>query len=155
MARQMVLLDPRLLGRPDILELTEAGKHRAVLAHVFALIYVTQYSSDGLLPRKALRIVQGRKSDAATLVAAGLWFETDDGWGIYDWAINQLYRPREPISKTKRLQVFTRDGFACAHCGATERLSIDHITPWAKGGSNATTNLQTLCTPCNSRKRDR
>ena len=48
-----------------------------------------------------------------------------------------------------------RDGHRCLHCGARERLVPDHVVPLIRGGSNELTNLQTLCVPCNSRKRDK
>lgn len=40
----------------------------------------------------------------------------------------------------------------CAHCGSTDRLTVDHVRPVARGGSNDEANLQCLCRPCNSRK---
>lgn len=52
-------------------------------------------------------------------------------------------------------QIYERDGRLCAACGATERLSIDHIIPISKGGSNDLENLRVLCLPCNSRKHAR
>ncbi|WP_409449899.1 HNH endonuclease [Chryseobacterium sp.] len=41
---------------------------------------------------------------------------------------------------------------ACLHCGTTEKLSIDHIVPLIKKGSNDINNLQILCISCNSKK---
>jgi len=64
-----------------------------------------------------------------------------------------LYRSH--VSKTKRLLVFTRDRWACQICQTTSDLTIDHVKPVALGGSGAIENLQTLCRPCNSRKKDR
>jgi 5-methylcytosine-specific restriction endonuclease McrA len=40
----------------------------------------------------------------------------------------------------------------CAWCGATKRLTVDHIVPLNAGGSNALKNLQCLCKPCNLAK---
>lgn len=40
----------------------------------------------------------------------------------------------------------------CAHCGTTESITRDHITPLSKGGSDLIGNIQPLCGPCNSRK---
>lgn len=40
----------------------------------------------------------------------------------------------------------------CALCGSTEKLEVDHITPWSKGGTHAEANLQALCKPCNRKK---
>lgn len=51
-----------------------------------------------------------------------------------------------------RLDVLDRDGHACRDCGTPIDLTVDHIIPWALGGSDDMTNLQTLCRPCNSSK---
>lgn len=51
-----------------------------------------------------------------------------------------------------RVSVLSRDGDRCLRCGSPNNLSIDHITPLAKGGDNSTNNLQTLCKSCNSSK---
>lgn len=48
--------------------------------------------------------------------------------------------------------IFLRDGKVCARCGATDDLTIDHIIPIIKGGSDEVTNLQVLCRKCNSSK---
>jgi hypothetical protein len=40
----------------------------------------------------------------------------------------------------------------CALCRSTERLSVDHIIPFSKGGADTRDNFQCLCKPCNSRK---
>lgn len=40
----------------------------------------------------------------------------------------------------------------CLKCGSTDNLSIDHIVPISRGGSNYFSNLQVLCRSCNSGK---
>ncbi len=40
----------------------------------------------------------------------------------------------------------------CAHCGTSAELTVDHVIPLSRGGSNDWTNLQPLCHPCNSVK---
>lgn len=54
------------------------------------------------------------------------------------------------ITGNLRRDVFTRDGFKCLRCGLTDDLTVDHIFPRCIGGTNAITNLRTLCRPCNS-----
>lgn len=65
--------------------------------------------------------------------------------------------PRIPIPSAVRQYVFERDSFQCRSCGQTGReteLTIDHIIPLARGGSNDLSNLHTLCRSCNLRKTD-
>lgn len=58
------------------------------------------------------------------------------------------------IRQEKRLAIYLRDGCACAYCGATVEtgvsLTLDHIVPHVKGGSNHESNLVTCCFRCNS-----
>lgn len=37
----------------------------------------------------------------------------------------------------------------CDHCGATDRLEVDHKVPWSKGGRTTIDNARVLCAPCN------
>ena len=60
--------------------------------------------------------------------------------------------PRRAVSANLRAQVYARDGLRCVVCGSTDRLTIDHIVPVSKGGTNDIDNLQSMCQPCNSSK---
>lgn len=40
----------------------------------------------------------------------------------------------------------------CAHCGASDSLTVDHIVPVSKGGGSGRGNLQVLCSACNQAK---
>ncbi|MBD1878118.1 HNH endonuclease [Coleofasciculus sp. FACHB-64] len=63
--------------------------------------------------------------------------------------------PRIRIPAEVRKYVFQRDRCQCQSCGKTAleaNLTIDHIIPLSRGGSNDISNLQTLCLPCNQRK---
>jgi hypothetical protein len=62
---------------------------------------------------------------------------------------------RVPVSNKLKHEVWRRDGFRCAYCGRgidEVELEVDHIRPVVQGGSNAASNLQTLCVDCNRRK---
>jgi hypothetical protein len=58
------------------------------------------------------------------------------------------------IRQEKRLAIYLRDGLACGYCGDSvengAKLSLDHLKPHSKGGSNEATNLVTCCSRCNS-----
>ncbi len=63
---------------------------------------------------------------------------------------------RQPARNKKKLRAKRRmialKG-ECAKCGSKERLTIDHIISLANGGSQAQSNWQVLCFPCNQDKR--
>lgn len=52
----------------------------------------------------------------------------------------------------RRARIYERDNFRCVKCGATHDLTLDHILPRSKGGTDALSNLQTLCRKCNEEK---
>lgn len=40
----------------------------------------------------------------------------------------------------------------CLRCGKRTKLTVDHVVPVSKGGSNRIENIQPLCLPCNLAK---
>jgi 5-methylcytosine-specific restriction endonuclease McrA len=61
---------------------------------------------------------------------------------------------RRKIGSAKRQRIYERDGNRCVRCGLglLELLTLDHIVPQSRGGTNAEDNLQTMCRSCNGRK---
>lgn len=45
--------------------------------------------------------------------------------------------------------------YKCVMCKQKKKLTIDHIIPISKGGTNYIINIQPLCKPCNSSKWNR
>jgi 5-methylcytosine-specific restriction endonuclease McrA len=43
-------------------------------------------------------------------------------------------------------------GNVCLCCGSSHRLTVDHIIPLCKGGTNCIQNIQPLCYKCNRKK---
>ena len=63
--------------------------------------------------------------------------------------------PYRSLPLTRR-NIFQRDGHTCQYCGrAGEMLSIDHVLPRSRGGSDSWENVTTACLPCNVRKGNR
>lgn len=68
---------------------------------------------------------------------------------------------RRPIRTGVRAEVIARDGLFCRHCGRAVRpvvagepyrgdeLHLDHLAPWALGGSDEADNLVVSCSTCN------
>jgi len=59
-------------------------------------------------------------------------------------------------SKRTRFEVLRRDDHRCRYCGATAadgaRLTVDHVTPTALGGTDDPSNLVAACVDCNAGK---
>jgi hypothetical protein len=72
---------------------------------------------------------------------------------IYAHGIAKLHR--DGAYRRHRDAVFERDRYCCVYCSATEDLTLDHVIPYSKGGSDEPDNLATCCRSCNSRKHAR
>ena len=93
------------------------------------------------------------------------YYDRNMGIGIHTDCENRLVseaQRNDPIYQTtnkwdkmrKKVTpiIFERDDEKCKHCGITYNITIDHIKPISKGGTNDLDNLQPLCKSCNSRK---
>lgn len=58
-----------------------------------------------------------------------------------------------PLNRTN---IYKRDNYECVYCGCgdVKQLTLDHVIPQSKGGSNSWDNLVTACKKCNSEKAD-
>lgn len=56
---------------------------------------------------------------------------------------------RQSITKQKRARIFRRDGGVCIYCNSMMDLTIHHLKPLSRGGSNHPSNLVTACRTCN------
>lgn len=57
-----------------------------------------------------------------------------------------------------RKNVLQRDAYQCQYCGHKfdkSSLTMDHVIPKSKGGTNAWSNVVTCCKSCNERKGDK
>lgn len=66
-----------------------------------------------------------------------------------------VHVPYRELPLTRR-NVFQRDSHSCQYCGYNgDKLSIDHVHPRSRGGSDSWENVTTACLPCNVRKGNR
>ena len=54
--------------------------------------------------------------------------------------------------RTSRDDVFSAFGSSCLCCGKSTNMTVDHVVPIALYGTNEISNLQPLCSSCNSKK---
>lgn len=97
---------------------------------------------------------QARRKAMAELEDAGLVWR--DGANIrvrhYDPRNHGFAIQRKPIPAEVRAAVYERDGNACVYCGATDRLTLDHVIPVSRCGSDDMDNLVCACLACNISK---
>ncbi len=65
---------------------------------------------------------------------------------------------RLPYKKVElsRKNILRRDSHQCQYCGTKSAdLTIDHVIPRSRGGSDTWENLVTACTKCNNKKGNR
>ena len=79
--------------------------------------------------------------------------DTDEGIPLPELDSYAIIRPK------KWWDVLARDNWTCVSCGRSAQtgimLHIDHIIPRSRGGTDDTSNLQTLCWKCNIGKSNR
>lgn len=63
--------------------------------------------------------------------------------------------PAGPVRGELREAVFNRDNYQCRYCRSIRDLTIDHVLPGSRGGTNMMENLVTACRSCNSSKGNR
>lgn len=80
-----------------------------------------------------------------------------------NWFLIEIFHKKFTFRKQVKRQdvnvlkwkIFKRDNFTCQKCGSQEVLELDHIIPFSKNGKDDESNYQTLCQPCNRKKKDR
>lgn len=66
--------------------------------------------------------------------------------------LNHVRVPPGERRRISRRAILARDGFRCQYCGSTKQLTLDHVIPVSRGGTNSWENVVTSCAPCNVRK---
>lgn len=73
------------------------------------------------------------------------------------WVVRilRLIQSEEHFTDEEWQELFRESGSRCAICGSTKNLTVDHIIPLSKGGSDTIDNIQILCRKHNSQKKDK
>jgi 5-methylcytosine-specific restriction endonuclease McrA len=59
------------------------------------------------------------------------------------------------LTKEVWAEVCRRYADTCIYCGSTEKITIEHLQPISRGGTNEASNLAPACLSCNSSKRNK
>lgn len=70
-------------------------------------------------------------------------------------ATESIKTKRRIISEDVRNDLLKKAGHKCELCMSCEKLEIDHIIPFALGGSTSIDNLRILCKSCNLKRRQK
>lgn len=68
-------------------------------------------------------------------------------------ALRTYIRPSDYVAFTSD-NIFLRDRYRCQYCGERRSLTVDHVHPLSKGGTDCWENCVAACDPCNARKGD-
>ena len=74
---------------------------------------------------------------------------------IFDLFLGPQQRSRPTFSQKEKDALYKEQQGKCNGCGlkfVVRNLTVDHIKPFSKGGTERLTNLQLLCNSCNSMK---
>ncbi len=53
------------------------------------------------------------------------------------------------------IEIVAKFDGACAYCGSTDSITVDHVIPISKGGPHSRDNVVPACKSCNSSKNTR
>lgn len=97
------------------------------------------------------------RAGMATMCTLGMVTEVEGVWQVPSWDERQFEGDfaRNAIPGDVKAQVLARDNGQCQGCGTDQEITIDHIVPVTRSGTNELDNLQLLCKSCNSRKGNR
>jgi 5-methylcytosine-specific restriction endonuclease McrA len=130
-------------------KLTERFRQVLVLDAAYAPLSVVSW-------QRAVTLLVGEK--ARLLESQGLL--AGQTWRLAIPSVLVLLRyfrkgaPR-PLPFSRR-NVYLRDRFTCQYCGrrftSSKGLTLDHVIPRVRGGTNTWENVVACCSPCNAKK---
>lgn len=58
------------------------------------------------------------------------------------------------FNQTTKSEIMKKNGGSCVYCHTTENITVDHMVPLQRGGTDEIDNLQPACRSCNADKRN-
>lgn len=89
------------------------------------------------------------------------WYMPKPQWRDFEFGVLRADSNNYRAEKIGAQGTFTDDewislleeyGHRCLACGTSKNITVDHIIPLSRGGSNAISNIQPLCFKCNLHK---
>jgi hypothetical protein len=117
-----------------------------------SLFYSVNKTRQGVMLEVTVRTGVVVSSTTFTQLGKGTKFCSICGWCLSNRA------GRKSKLAAIREQVYLQDYYECVYCARKpkpEELSLDHVIPISKGGTDAASNLVTACRACNELKSNR
>lgn len=152
-----VRLDDQFADHPKVVGLSSD----AFRLHVSAMCYCAKGNNRHMPWHQVAWIARDYSTRKALSIAmelceAGFWQRQDDTGGLafilLPDCLHEFAQDRDYSYLQYRDVVFSRNNNMCVKCATDNDLTIDHIVPVSRGGTNDLWNLQTLCRSCNSKK---
>lgn len=81
-----------------------------------------------------------------------VWINHPSEWAHPSYVENNRVTTGRGRHVRHRQTVLSRDNYQCVYCGSTDQLTLDHVVPVSRGGSDEIENLVACCQRCNSIK---
>lgn len=85
-----IRIDTTMFDNLKFLQLKEDRAYKAIVLHLEGMTYSGRHGYDGYIPKAALRLLGGTRSDIERLQSLNLWVPSPGGWTINDWESYQM-----------------------------------------------------------------